>query len=34
MTKRITPSVSTASKPKWRDSVVIEARGLSSAVMA
>ena len=34
MTKRITPSVSTASNPKCRDSVVMEARGLSSAVMA
>jgi hypothetical protein len=34
MTKRITPSVSTASKQKCRDNVVIEARGLSSAPMA
>jgi hypothetical protein len=34
MTKRMTPSVSTASKPKCRASVVIEARGLSSAPMA
>ena len=32
MTKRITPSLSTASKPKCRASVAIEARGLSSAV--
>jgi hypothetical protein len=31
MTKRITPSVSMASKPKWRASVEIDARGLSSA---
>jgi hypothetical protein len=30
---RITPSVSTASKPKWRASGAIEARGDSSAVM-
>jgi hypothetical protein len=31
--KRSTPALSTASKPKWRASVVIEARGLSSAVI-
>jgi hypothetical protein len=33
MAKRMRPPVSTASKPKCRASVVIEARGLSSAVM-
>jgi hypothetical protein len=34
MTKRIMPSVSMASNPKCRASVLIEDRGASSAVMA
>ena len=33
MTKRITPSLSTASKPKCRASTVIEVREASSALM-